>query len=81
MRIAAVGSSTHKCVVCDEVVEKIDLIPWTIRQHQSYEDMDFPPIHAASLRRFDIRTLAIICFIFVFTSCITNLDHLAFSCD
>uniref|UniRef100_A0A803N3H5 Uncharacterized protein n=1 Tax=Chenopodium quinoa TaxID=63459 RepID=A0A803N3H5_CHEQI len=50
MRIAAVGTSTHKCVVCDEMVEKIDLIPWTRRQHHSYEDMEFPPVHAAYLR-------------------------------
>ncbi|KNA18515.1 hypothetical protein SOVF_070100 [Spinacia oleracea] len=50
MRIAAVGTSTHKCVICDEVVEKIDLIPWTTRQYQNYEDMEFPSIHAASLR-------------------------------
>lgn len=53
MRIAAVGTSTHKCVICDEVVEKIDLIPWIRRQHQNYEDIEFPPIHAASLRRLE----------------------------
>ncbi|KAL2898586.1 Ankyrin repeat and SOCS box protein 3 [Bienertia sinuspersici] len=50
MSIAAIGTSAHKCVVCDEVVEKVDLIPWTRRQNQSFEDREFPPIHDAYLR-------------------------------
>ncbi|KAK9741147.1 hypothetical protein RND81_03G085100 [Saponaria officinalis] len=55
MRIAEVGTLSHKCVVCDHVVNKIDLIPWTKLQFQSCDDMEFPPIHAACLRSQKLR--------------------------
>ncbi|CAO2816288.1 unnamed protein product [Amaranthus hypochondriacus] len=50
MKIAAVGTSTHKCVICDEVVERINLIPWTKRQLQKYDDIEFPSFYTASMR-------------------------------
>ncbi|KAL9247717.1 hypothetical protein vseg_021119 [Gypsophila vaccaria] len=55
MRIAEVGTLSHKCVVCDHVVTKIDLMPWTKLQFQSCDDMEFPPIHAACLRSQKLR--------------------------
>ncbi|XP_074286562.1 uncharacterized protein LOC141611823 isoform X2 [Silene latifolia] len=50
MRIAEVGTPSHKCVVCDHVVVKIDLVSWSKLQFQSNADTEFPPIHAARLR-------------------------------
>ncbi|KAH9614067.1 hypothetical protein KSS87_002764, partial [Heliosperma pusillum] len=51
MEIAQVGTPSHKCVVCDHVVVKIDLVSWSKLQFQSYADSEFPPIHAACQRR------------------------------
>ena len=47
VRIAEVGSPNHKCVVCDQIVEKIDLIRWSELQFHNYHDMEFPPVQAA----------------------------------
>ncbi|GMH15661.1 hypothetical protein Nepgr_017502 [Nepenthes gracilis] len=56
MRVAAVGTCSHKCVVCDSVVEHINLLPWTKTDQQIifdeiHRETSFPPIDATHLRR------------------------------
>ncbi|KAL9275443.1 Heterogeneous nuclear ribonucleoprotein 27C-like protein [Drosera capensis] len=53
-RVAMVGSSGHRCVVCDQEVEKIDLLPGTGTEDHSkcsrmQVDMEFPPLDTLHL--------------------------------
>ncbi|GAB2287926.1 hypothetical protein Dimus_022278 [Dionaea muscipula] len=57
MQVSALGTSSHRCVMCDRVVEKIDLLPGMMitEEHRNYQriqiDLEFPPLDAYHLWR------------------------------